>query len=243
MKEKPIIFSTPMVQALLNTKPNIWPEEAIDPSKPFKWMTRRVIKPQPVEVSEFLAWQQETGKKYQKGDILWVRETFTKTKDGDYIYRSDPMFDGMGKGDFSWSWTSPLFLPRKAARILLEVKDVRIERLQDITEEDAKAEGVAGLWDYMTDAQWKEYVDRLGRNGNPISNTDKHAWGYKNYLWHGHFGEYGMGNKKSDAWKYQKSAYDTAKGSFSSLWELINAERGYPWDSNPWVWVYEFMKK
>ena len=44
---KPIIFSTPMVQALLNTKPGVWPPEPIDASKPCKSQTRRVIKPQP----------------------------------------------------------------------------------------------------------------------------------------------------------------------------------------------------
>jgi hypothetical protein len=47
MKEHPILFSAPMVQVLLNTKPNTWPAEPIDPSKPFKWMTRRMMKPQP----------------------------------------------------------------------------------------------------------------------------------------------------------------------------------------------------
>jgi hypothetical protein len=46
MKEKPIIFSTPMVEAILNTKPGVWPPSAIDPQKPYKSMTRRVIKPQ-----------------------------------------------------------------------------------------------------------------------------------------------------------------------------------------------------
>jgi hypothetical protein len=75
-----------------------------------------------------------------------VRETFTKTEGGEYIYRSDPIFNGMDKGDYSWPWTSPLFLPRKAARLFLEVKAVRIERLQEITVEDARAEGAGIEW-------------------------------------------------------------------------------------------------
>jgi hypothetical protein len=52
MKEKPILFSTPMVKVLLNTKPNTWPPEPIDPSKPYKWMTQRVLKPQPREIGK-----------------------------------------------------------------------------------------------------------------------------------------------------------------------------------------------
>jgi hypothetical protein len=156
--EKSIIFSVPMVRALLNTKPNTWPAEPIDPDKPFKWMTRRVVKPRykPGEAGFELSRQslnisivdeegmtvREDGPAFWPGDVIWVRETFTKTEDGEYIYRSDPMFGGMGKGDFTWSWTSPLFLPRKAARIFLEVKNVRIERLWDITEEDAIGEGM-----------------------------------------------------------------------------------------------------
>jgi hypothetical protein len=78
----------------------------------------------------------------QPGDILWVRETFlTRTPRGD-----------MGKfgykADFKHSWKGPLkwkpsiFMPKEAARIWLQVTDVRIERLHDITEEDAIAEGI-----------------------------------------------------------------------------------------------------
>jgi hypothetical protein len=208
MKEKPIIFSGPMVQALLNTEPNTWPAEAVDSGKPYKWMTRRVIKPRykPGEAGFELSRQslnirivdeegmtvREDGPKYWPGDVLWVRETFTKTK-GDYIYRSDPAFEGLNKGDFSWPWTSPLFLPRKAARLFLEVKAVRIERLQEITEEDANAEGV--------------FPGKCTGCG-ACSGSD---------------------------------CYDPIR-HFENLWETINAKRGYPWESNPWVWVYEFMR-
>jgi hypothetical protein len=187
---KPIIFSTPMVQALLNTKPNTWPAEPIDPDKPYKWMTRRVIKPQPIEVGEFLAWQQER-KKYQRGDILWVRETFTKTPDGEYIYRADPIFNGMGKGDFSWSWTPSIFMPREASRLSLKVKGVRVERIQDITEENARAEGV--------------FPGKCTGCG-ACSGSD---------------------------------CYDPIR-HFENLWDT--SKRGYSWDSNPYVWVYDLMR-
>jgi hypothetical protein len=197
-KMKPIIFSTDMGKALLNTRQNTWPAEPIDPDKPYKWMTRRIVNPQPVEVGEFLAWQQEIGIKYQKGDILWVRETFTKTKDDKYIYRADPMFDDCGKGDFAWSWTSPIFLPRTAARIFLEVKNVRIERIQEITDEDAKAEGI-----------FRELCVSVADCGHDCGGCESGA----PYSLH-----------------------------FKRLWDHLNAKRGYPWDSNPWVWVYEFMR-
>jgi hypothetical protein len=262
MSEKGIIFSTPIIPALLNTKPGTWPAEPIDPFKPFKWMDRRVAKikrlpssdsEKKIKVTTPGLWLISLNGKptstysitpYQRGDILWVRETWqenTVTSEKDkqdmpYFYKADP--DGV----LLRSWIPSTFMPREASRISLEVKAVRIEQLQDITEEDAIAEGAAGLWDEKTDTQWKEYVDRLSRNGNPLSSTDKHAWGYKNYLWHGHFGKHGLGDKKSDSWEYQLSAYDTARGSFSSLWELINARRGYSWESNPYVFVYEFMR-
>ena len=100
MKEKPIPFSTPMVQALLNTKPNTWPPEPIDASKPCKGMTRRVMLPQPPLGAGFRGWCIEGNKKdigsvgcvkpesdcfivgrakprYEVGDVLWVRETHT----------------------------------------------------------------------------------------------------------------------------------------------------------------------
>jgi hypothetical protein len=199
MKEKPILFSTPMVQALLNTKPGVWPAEPVDPDKPYKWMTRRIIK-EPVCTDKngiinikgfWIIPKLDKGTAllgiapYNIGDILWVRETFTKTKDGEYIYRSDPMFDGMGKGDFSWNWTSPLFVPHKASRIFLEVKAIKIERIQDISERDAIGEGI------------------------PESMT---------------------------------GASDYSRRCFHSLWDTLNAKRGYGWDSNPWVWVCEFMR-
>jgi hypothetical protein len=211
MKEKPIIFSTPMVQALLNTKPGTWPAEPIDAGRPFKFMTRRVIKPQPIppktayeaSVLETLLFGE---RRYSVGDILWVRETFTKTEGGEYIYRSDPMFDGMGKGDFAWSWTSPLFLPRKAARIFLELKGVRIERLQNITKEDARAEGA-------------EQIDPFGLKKLPSSLIEPG-------------GAYGKGF-------IPKKSY---RAGFYQIWDTLNAKRGYSWDNNPWVWVYELMR-
>ena len=73
---------------------------------------------------------------YRPGDILYVRETWTSLV-GAYIYKADqkPGMNNPGK------WNPSIHMPREAARIFLRVTDVRVERLQDITEEQAEAEG------------------------------------------------------------------------------------------------------
>ena len=145
MSEKPIIFSTPMVQKI---------QEGL------KTMTRRVIKPQfeidarweslVIEDKELKIcgrgigdlWETRHTVKmlYHCGDILWVRETWgyesAVNSNVKYCYRADEEhYDG-------GSWHPSIFMPRNAARIFLEVKNVRVERLQDITDEGALCEGV-----------------------------------------------------------------------------------------------------
>ena len=151
-KEKPIIFSTGLIPAIQNLKPNTWPPEPIDPGKPWKYMTRRVIKPQPqrfFEVNEEPLYLYDVEwnlgsiyPKYQPGDILWVRETWGVpiSLAGDIIYKADfvdrkaPLADGE-------KWRPSIFMPKEAARLWLEVKNVRVERLQNITADDIRAEG------------------------------------------------------------------------------------------------------
>jgi hypothetical protein len=210
-----------MVQALLNTKIGIWPAEPIDASKPCKSQTRRVIKPQPEKDGRF--WKWHTGMwngnatpilahghgmynrmPIKPGDILYVRETFTADRDGNYIYKSEPMFNYCSPGDFAWDWKPSIHMPRKAARLFLEVKSVRVERLQEITEADAKAEG--------------SFLDRcecLPRKNDktPLEKLFSQTQCVK---LHGY--------------------------EFKALWNSINAKRGYSWESNPWVFVYEFMR-
>jgi hypothetical protein len=132
MAEKSIIFNTQEVQAIMENK---------------KTMTRRMIVSQPPQyadkaevIARYGGWS-----KYRVGDILWVKETHAKAQDGGYIYRADSIFDGCGPGDFAWKWKSSIHMPREAARIFLKVTDVRAERLQDISNIQAKYEGAEPL--------------------------------------------------------------------------------------------------
>lgn len=81
---------------------------------------------------------------YQRGDILYVRETWCKGLER-YIYRADysdtEKFYRDGK-EIEMKWHPSLHMPKDAARIFLRVTNVRVERLQDITVEDALAEGM-----------------------------------------------------------------------------------------------------
>jgi hypothetical protein len=148
--ERPILFSTPMVQAILGGK---------------KSMTRRVIKPQPTRpywCGIGHGWDDGHGYEikcpYGKpGDNLWVRETWGNYSEDDpecnaayYLYRADYPLDAKGYWyepehinfcDFP-KWRPSIHMPRAACRLRLKISDIRIERLQDITKEDAKAEGI-----------------------------------------------------------------------------------------------------
>jgi len=219
---KPILFSAPLVQALLNTKPGVWPAKPIDPSKPFKSQTRRVMKPQPVldgrfwELGEAMWGNTVTSvtpmpchslynrMPHKPGDILYVRETWTSDREGNYIYRADPIFDQCGPGDFGWEWSPSIHMPREAARLFLEVKAVRLERLQEITEADAIAEG--------------SFLDRC------VCRPRKNDKDWFDKLFQ------------------QTACYIIHGDEFKCLWNNLNAKSGYSWDSNPWVWVYEFMR-
>lgn len=139
MKERPIPFSGPMVRAILAGR---------------KTQTRRTVKPQPVTESNGVAhWPNPWPARCpygQPGDRLWVREAWRTWAGLDKM----PPRDMAANGPVIHYECSPLshinmgklrpgmFMPRWASRILLEVVAVRVERLNDISEEDAIAEGV-----------------------------------------------------------------------------------------------------
>lgn len=234
MIERPILFSTPMVNANLAG---------------LKTQTRRVIKPQPTSqrfkpefcfddegVNLYLTGRgiEPIRSPYGKaGDQLWVREAWSLNfygghtrSDGEnreifeqyaveYKAIGDPLiidrdhhderlchlYDSQ-RGNFRPS----IHMPRWASRIQLEIIEIRVERLQDINEADAQAEGVE-RWQVGMDKQpdsgwWRDY-----------SYSDEEAEaGYPPLL--------------------------SAKESYRTLWESINGAGS--WDTNPWVWVIEY---
>jgi hypothetical protein len=233
MKEKPIIFSAPMVMAILDGK---------------KCMTRRIVKPQPERQDNGCWYWKNTAwniaqisdlspldiSLYQVGMRLWVRERIdNRPENGNFYYHADNK--GVGEDVFkllldagkSHKKSIPsVFMPRWASRITLEITDVKIERLQDITEEDAINEGVEYLFS-------KDDLKTVAG----LRNYKQEEMGFKNYLWHGC-----AKGKVMQKWNHQYSSYSNAIGSFSSLWQYLNYKRGYGWDTNPWVWAISFKR-
>lgn len=156
VKERPILFSGEMVKAILAGR---------------KTQTRRIVKPQP-EMNErakvtkaALIDPSNMDRLFDAdirlnmkdecpygnvGDRLWVRETWAEScepenhkdaKDG-FTYRADwDRFDDAELRDFKWR--PSIFMPRSASRITLEITEIRVQRLEEISESDAEAEGPA----------------------------------------------------------------------------------------------------
>lgn len=213
MRERPILFSAPMVRALLDGT---------------KTQTRRVCKPAEaaglsfvVEVPDPLERGQvyngshfgdeEGGVQFASpyggvGDRLWVREAIRlvpdqEPDDGTGRVLSAYGADGSLTVADAWPWKRsylpPMHCPRGLSRIDLEITGVRVERLQDISEADAQAEGTPC------------YV--CGRSMDGLGEDDCHCFHAK--------------AKASD---------------YRNLWEAINGPGS--WDANPWVWVVEFRR-
>lgn len=148
IKERPILFSAPMVRAILEGR---------------KTVTRRVVKVQPhIDASGNFCvgssnyGQDGYGKPVTKhfvngccpygkpGDRLWVRETWARIRvaqapDQEWVvYRESD-----NRTDYGGPWKPGIHMFRRDSRILLEVTDVRVERLQDISEDQATAEGIS----------------------------------------------------------------------------------------------------
>lgn len=225
MSERPILFSGPMVRAILEGR---------------KFQTRRVVKAGQVfgyGPMDRWTWSSAIATEHaarfcpygKPGDRLWVKETWRSWDEGcrddhdddcepcephcnqTYVaYAATPRRGFRPKPDGSaityldesspleqdskllGPWKPSIHMPRWASRITLEVTGVRIERLNDISEADAMAEG--------------------------ISVRNHHRWG---------FAETG-------------SDHNAPTYAFRSLWESINGEGS--WSANPWVWVISFAR-
>lgn len=154
IKERPILFSAPMVRAILEGR---------------KTVTRRTVNPQPrlTDGSGF-AWKghlfgcgsddRETARNFSKhccphgkpGDRLWVRETWARVGNCDPGYLTfaatypaclPPELENIPAAS-EIRWKPSIHMFRRDSRILLEITDVRVERLQDISRADIRAEGL-----------------------------------------------------------------------------------------------------
>lgn len=176
IKERPILFAAPMVRAILEGRKTVTRRE-VKPQPPegHKWRGWVVDSTRSREIGT-ASWGDGTGAlqrnsvyarcPYGKpGDRLWVRETclINDFRDGgvpeaeradcQIIYRADGTPDWEGEEELI-RWRPSIHMPRWASRILLEITDVRVERLQDITEEQAKTEGVRLYTDHAELGDW-----------------------------------------------------------------------------------------
>lgn len=199
MKSRPILFSGPMVRALLGGT---------------KTQTRRIMKPeQSADIECFtnhekdkltwLGWYRHAdGNLYRKswdercpygmpGDQLWVRETWQAVKEWHHGYTLDiPHAGGMiryrATDDEAWvpvmPWRPSIFMPRYASRITLEITGVRVERLNYISANDALAEGVSGRREGGdTDAYWVPPPDVYRELWESINGPG--SWALNPFVW------------------------------------------------------------
>lgn len=220
MTDRPILFSAPMVRALLAGR---------------KTQTRRILlgtalaahEPQwdavqgadgiwrLVADTEEVRGQIIPDVRYSVGDRLWVRENIAvmprtahalpKTQspvdpDVAAYYQAD--FDRSGKP----RWSPSIHMPRWASRLTLIVAHVRVQRLQDISEADAISEGAISI-----------------PYGSPPGFPEREA--------------YHHGQKLPPP---LEAAFETAKDSFRNLWNGLNAARGFGWLVNPWIVAVTF---
>jgi len=215
MADKPILFSAPMVKALLagtktqtrryfSADPYL---EAVERTATQGW--RFILKPG-AELSV-------KPPRIMVGDRLYVRETWS----GIHAFRNTPPAqresmmtpDGPLLREDVWFWADGnpdggdyekprpgMHMPRWASRLTLTVTDVRVERLQDISEQDAWAEGCA-----------KGAPDDVG-GFFPAEEADPSGVGYR--------------------------GWDNARDWYADLWDQINGEDA--WEANPWVAAYTF---
>ena len=239
-RERPILFSGEMILRILAGE---------------KTQTRRVVKPQPDGAFEGPGVYQPTvvgrdgeeregepvcgiyspdgewGIKcpYGKpGDRLWVRETFDappgSTNPNDVVYRAD-----YTASEPQHTWKPSIFLPRWASRITLEITDIRVERLQEISEVDAQAEGAQG-------SMMPELYTVVFEGGGTVEIGANYVHGIP---------------KAGDVLAERRVAHvehnpahqiATPLDEFRSIWNRINTKPGICWDDSPWVWAITFKR-
>lgn len=222
MTDRPILFSAPMVRALLAGT---------------KTQTRRVIEPVTGPIQEgdiIVSWPADAPvrkgltfrPRFAVGDRIWVKETWRTHRSWDDHKPSDVIpcsriwyeAEDRDNCDQHGKARPSIFMPRWASRLTLTVTDVRVERLQDISEADAKAEGV--IWQEPTaeDFEWAKAQEE--EYGQPVEIQG--VWTVPG----------AKGFAKADVWGC------TAKDAYSYLWMAINGKDS--WAENPWVVAVSF---
>ena len=126
------------------------------------------------------------------GDILYVRESYSELSFG-YVYKADgENIDHLGN---VIKWHPSIHMPKEAARIWLKVTNVRVERLQEITDEQAKREGIQ-YYECPTGFTWKQETDMHNCYTTPIgamqalwnstikkSDLDRYGWDANPWVW------------------------------------------------------------
>jgi len=177
MTTYPILFSTPMVLAILEGR---------------KTMTRIIVKPNPRissdpsrvgEVIKALCMYDACPYGHQ-GDVLWVKETCCKWPDtkakvcstNGYVYKTQTHCDPYGweitMKEMGIKWKPSIYMPKDACRIFLKITDIHVERLQDITVEDTVKEGIDVFADIITLADFAALWAKI----NGPDSWDSNPW-------------------------------------------------------------------
>lgn len=253
-KERPIIFSAPMVRAILAGTKTMTRRFAYPSDAHLKWHEERSLWVMcgnwNEETQSFCDRWEKAGARFLPGDRLWVREPWrfigwprdetecrfrVQYRDGAKLWvnteneepdklenywaqcSDEANAAGLKTNESgislpiegkTWDescptrWRKAMFMPRWASRITMEITNVRVERVQEITIDDAKAEGIP------------EYENEF----DPFHSYRSEAW--------------------DDMFRNRSTV-----GNFAWYWDEIHKKHPErQWDKNPWVWVVEFKK-
>lgn len=229
-KEHPILFSAPMVQAILEGRKTMT-RRIIKQAKGWdeNWQVRRALE---TPASYTMRKGTQYSLPYFKcpygtiGHVIWVRETWTNylglvggESQGQpigYAYRADNKVLKEPNGyPYTPKWKPSIFMPRAASRILLKITGIKVERVQDISEEDIISEGIR----YPVN------------NGHPLFKL-----GEENSALHFMPDGFSLNHKES----IPITEKDLMFAHWAELWCEINGRES--WNKNPWVWVIQFEK-
>lgn len=204
-----------------------------------KRQTRRIVKPQPI-TNAVVFGSTPYG---MPGDRLWVRETWRTDIDYDpfaptqidpaaslyYVADGANIVNHSDPSEHQWGKTRvSIHMPRWASRLTLELTRVRIERLHDITEADAWAEGIGREVgrERPLEALFNVCMAFPKLNIGTLAADDPTLFTF--------------GNDRNTPTDYERVIATTGRGVYAALWEGINGPGS--WAANPWVWVLDFRR-